>query len=32
MGERIEAVWCVDSETGERHLLVLETGEDITPA
>lgn len=27
---KIEAIWCVDSETGERRLLTME-GEDITP-
>ena len=31
MDETLEAIWCIDSESGERHLLVLETGEDITP-
>ncbi len=27
----LEAIWTVNSETGERHLLDLKTGEDITP-
>lgn len=31
MDTTLEAIWVVDSETGERHLLVVGTGEDITP-
>jgi len=27
----LEAKWCIDSETGERKLLDLKTGKDITP-
>jgi autonomous glycyl radical cofactor GrcA len=27
----LEAIWVVDSETGERKLLNIKTGEDITP-
>lgn len=31
MDTTLEARWCVDSETGERKLLDLKTGADITP-
>lgn len=27
----LEAIWVIESETGERRLIVVKTGEDITP-
>jgi hypothetical protein len=29
--ETIQAIWCIDSETGNRMLINLKTGQVITP-
>lgn len=29
VNERIEAIWCTDSETGEQYLLDLKTGQEF---